>query len=265
MNALPLQERNAFEKVKKIIKKEKEDLTRIKTNNNSFYKVINNLTSFKDKINTIVEDYKEALGKSIQYSAEQYMIHNATKYLIDWVGRKFAKSENMPEAWEIYKVASPNYKYNPKYLQKNAYIYNSIQDINNQKLEKDIRERLSLETRKQDCKVVIFKPDSSLAQAVMRDRDFLSFLLNNLNELKKKKTLPDQKIEFTSGDMYNVFHGALIKNIQLHDNGSITMRIEDLYNFNPNRTSARGRIGERLQNEGKLINFYIIVLIEIKK
>ncbi len=43
------------------------------------------------------------------------------------------------------------------------------------------------------------------------------------------------------------------------------MRIEDLYNFNPNRTSARGRIGERLQNEGKLINFYIIVLIEIKK
>ena len=43
------------------------------------------------------------------------------------------------------------------------------------------------------------------------------------------------------------------------------MRIEDLYNFNPNRTSARGRIGERLQNEGKLINFYNKILKKIKK
>ena len=44
-----------------------------------------------------------------------------------------------------------------------------------------------------------------------------------------------------------------------------TLTVQDLWNFNKGRTSVRGRIGEKLQNEGTLENYYIIIDIKIPK
>ena len=60
-------------------------------------------------------------------------------------------------------------------------------------------------------------------------------------------------------------HGAKVKDIKLDDNGNITLRVEDLYNFEANRTSVKGRLGEKYQNKGQIENYYIITKIEIPK
>ena len=81
----------------------------------------------------------------------------------------------------------------------------------------------------------------------------------------KNGTISNSKITFNNGDLYNALHGAEIKDVKFDSQGNLIMRIEDLYNFEPKRTSIRGRTGERLQNEGKLENFYTIILLKIPK
>ena len=75
------------------------------------------------------------------------------------------------------------------------------------------------------------------------------------------------KAEFESidKDLYSTFHGAEIKNISVDNQGNINLRIEDFYNFNPGRTSVKGRIGEKHQNRGELGPYYIITVLKIPK
>lgn len=63
-----------------------------------------------------------------------------------------------------------------------------------------------------------------------------------------------------------LLHGTEIKNINFDKiNEKIICTIEDFYNFNPNRTSVKGRIGYKLQKQGDLKPFYVIINIEIPK
>ena len=72
--------------------------------------------------------------------------------------------------------------------------------------------------------------------------------------------------EFTIDSIFNLFnslHGVQIKDVR-YKNRIIFFRIEDFYNFNKDRPSLKGRIGEKLQNQGDLENYYIIVDIKFK-
>lgn len=61
-------------------------------------------------------------------------------------------------------------------------------------------------------------------------------------------------------------HGAEIKNIRFDkERKNILCTIEDFYNFNPNRTSVKGRIGYKLQKQGDLMPFYVIINVKIPK
>ena len=62
---------------------------------------------------------------------------------------------------------------------------------------------------------------------------------------------------------YKSFYGANVKDIK-YKNGEVSLKVEDFYNFNKDRPSLRGRIGEKLQNQGDLENYYIIVEIKFK-
>ena len=94
---------------------------------------------------------------------------------------------------------------------------------------------------------------------------FHNFLNKNLDTLKQKGSIPDTKIEFDGpdSDLYNSFHGANVKDIK-YKNGEVSLKVEDFYNFNKGRTSVKGRVGEKLQNQGNLENYYIIVDIKFK-
>ena len=49
-----------------------------------------------------------------------------------------------------------------------------------------------------------------------------------------------------------------------YKNGEVSLKVEDFYNFNKDRPSLKGRVGEKLQNQGDLENYYIIVDIKFK-
>lgn len=204
--------------------------------------------------------------KVLQRKTEEYLVNDADKWLIDGLGSVFAKWHNLPESLELYKIASPNLEpFTKDYIQKNGRLFDKISDLHSNQLKKDIQSRLQKETGKTDCKILLLNSDSSMSKSILTNSDFKTFINQNIDVIRKNGTIPNSPITFQYGDMYNALHGAEIKDVKIDNQGNLIMRIEDLYNFEPNRTSTRGRTGERLQNKGDLKNYYIIILIKIPK
>lgn len=202
----------------------------------------------------------------LKKQVEEYIADEADKLLVDVLGYIFSKWQNLPEAFELYKIASPNFEpYTKDYIKKNGKLYEKISDLHSNQLEKEIQSRLQKETGKTDCRVLLLNNDSSISKSILSNDDFKTFIKQNINNIRKNGTIPNTTITFNNGDLYNALHGAEIKDVKFDSQGNLILRIEDLYNFEPKRTSIRGRTGERLQNEGTLENFYTIILLKIPK
>ncbi len=249
------------------IKNAKKDLINSKKELRSNINEIENQLSEMQNISEIKNaqlNYYDKIYFQTKITVEEYFANDADKKLVDNLAKIYAKHYNLNESLELYKVASKNYNFNKPYVNKNGVMYNKIEELNSTDIEQYIHKRLSEEkTGMNNCKVLLLNYDSSISNLILHDKKFLEFLKNNINNIRKNKNIPETKIEFEEGDLYNSLHGALIKGIHLQDDGTLILRIEDLYNFNEKRTSVRGRLGRRLQLEGHIIPYYIIILVKI--
>ncbi len=215
-----------------------------------------------------LKEQAKFLGKQIHDTADDILVNSTNKTIADWGGNFFSWWQQTDEAHNLYKIASKNYNHNYDYIQKNGTLYNSTKDLRDEKLEKKIKARLLLEgTGMQDCKVFVAKENSSLSQKVANSDELKSIIKQDIQYIRKFKIFPakDSNVEFTSPDLYNALHGANIADASFDKDGNLNLVIEDLYNFNQGRTSVRGRVGEKLQNQGDLVPYYIRVNVKIPK
>lgn len=181
-------------------------------------------------------------------------------------GHYHTNKYNMPEALNLYKVASPEYLYNKKYVEKNGELYNSIDELHNYQLEKDIHYRIQQEMGMKDCKVLKLRPDSSLAKKIEQSNTLKKFLKNNLHKLKNQNSIPYQEITFENddSDLYSAIHGGIFKNVYIDKNtNTLNLTCEDFYNFEFRLTSAKAILGRYLQDTGLLVPYYIIIELKI--
>lgn len=208
----------------------------------------------------------EAEQRTIGQRIDDLAVSIANKERANKAAPIIAKWIKSPNAYELYAVGSPGYKNNPKYVQKNGELHNSIGELQNTNLERDIKARVKAETGKEDCKVLSLKNESSLANSIKSSPELSNFLKSNPSLLKPNGSVQQGKITFEKNpDLYNSLHGAVVKDARTDAHGNLTLTVQDLWNFNAGRTSVRGRIGEKLQNEGFLENYYIIIDIKIPK
>ena len=174
---------------------------------------------------------------------------------------------DMPEAYSLYCVASPNKDYNEAYVQKNGYLFKNINDINIPELENDIRKRIKNEMKLDDCKVLVLKTNSSLAQKIAQSNTLKKFLKDNIHYLKQYKNIPYTKITFENDDhdLYAAIHGGIFKDAHLDKQDNLYIRVEDFYNFEVRFTSDKAIIGRYLQDTKQLIPYYLIVNLKISK
>lgn len=208
------------------------------------------------------------LGRQIHGTADDILVNSTNKTVADIGGKVFSFFANTPEAHDLYKIASPNKDYNPEYIKQNGTLYNSTEDLRDEKLEKKIKARLLLEgTGMDDCKVFVANENSSLSQKIANSDELKSIIKQDMQYIRKFNIFPSKgsNIEFTSPDLYNALHGANIADATFDKNGNLNLVIEDLYNFNQGRTSVRGRLGEKFQNKGDLIPYYVRVNVKIPK
>ncbi|MBQ2643985.1 hypothetical protein IJG14_00250 [bacterium] len=184
-------------------------------------------------------------------------------------GKYHAYRYNQPEAYNFFKIAVDKETSNQDYINKNAYLYSNIEKLNDKRKQKEILKRIHSEMPNlNDCQVFLFKQDSSVAEKIAKSDAIKNFLIKNMQNIRIFGVNDDTSIEFQSNDsdLYATLHGADIKNIRFDkERKNILCTIEDFYNFNPNRTSVKGRIGYRLQKQGDLIPFYVIINVKIPK
>ena len=228
----------------------------------------NDLISVYNKIKDEIKNIKEDCVKII----ENITIDKMTKNKAIFLGSLHSQLHNMSESYELFKLALKTNNYNQDYVNKNGKLYKSIDSLNNNSLIHDIRARIKEEKTtnqkiKTDCKVLVLNYNSSISKAIERSHELSRFLAENMRKLKNGARLSNQKIEFSNLDidLYSSLHGAIVKEAYLDSEDNLIMIIEDYYNFNPGRTSVKGRIGEKLQQQGELENYYIIIHLKIPK
>ena len=100
-----------------------------------------------------------------------------------------------------------------------------------------------------------------MAAAIQRTDELQTFITNNISALKNGSTISNETITFKTGDMYNALYGAVIREPKMDVQGNLNIQITDVWNFNKNRPSLRGRLGEKYQENGELTNYGILILI----
>ena len=207
---------------------------------------------------------------------EEYVVNHTDVRRAKLYGKFHSKDYNMPEAYEFFKLGIKDKleeneaKDTLDYIQKNGHMYNSLSELNNPQEAERILARIHAEKEEKyrtDTRILVLNEHSSVAQKIVRSVAMKNFILSNTTRLVNDETITNQKIEFTGvdDDLYSTFHGAVIREAYIDYNGNLIITLEDYYNFNPGRTSVKGRVGYKLEKQGDLIPYYVIVNIKVPR
>ena len=220
-------------------------------------------------VNTVIELTKNLI-KIIPDLQKNVLARLYVKYAADKYGQYHSQKYDMPEAYNLYKIGSESYNYNIDYIKQNGTLYNSINELHNYKQELDIKNRLKLEEDFpfDDCRVVKLRSNSDIAKKIEDSNALKNFIFDNITELTQNNRLAQNKeiiFQNDDADLYSTLHSVAAKNVFLDKEYNIHLNIEDLWNFNPDRPSVKGKLGKYLQDNGALSPFYIIIDIIIPK
>ncbi|MBQ8634989.1 hypothetical protein IJ425_02415 [bacterium] len=257
--------------------KAKKDIQNLKTKIQNSTGSIEEITKFEFEVRNIsqyvdsmIQNIKK-LSKERKEKLENFLVYKVDKDIAISYAKLHNILFNMPESYNFFKIGVDK-EYNKSYVLKNGKMYDSIYDLNNNELIKTVKNRIEHENRnninkKNDSKVLVLNSNSSVAKAIEKSYELDNFIQNNINKLKQGQIINQYKIEFKNNDtdLYSTFHGAIINNAYLDKEENLNLRVEDFYNFEPGRTSVKGRVGEKLQNQGDLKTFYVIVVLKIPK
>ncbi len=230
-----------------------------------------------DEVTNLMQDCRKFLGclthnnkpESIKWGKriiDDYFVVIASKYIVLWYGAGHSGLCNMPEAYELFKIAVKD-KSSNSYIKNNGKLYKSIDDLNNKYDKRDIRERIAVESSISDCRVLVMDDKSSLSDKISKSYAIARFVRENYARLSNGQEIPSINITFENddSDLYSCFHSAGIKNCKMDKDGNIRLQVVDFYNFNAGRTSVKGRVGRKLQDMGDIDPYYIIVDVVIPK
>ena len=230
--------------------------------------IFTTLNTLKQTYFIISKALKEIIYESWVIFAKNDIITNTlVKITANAYGTWHTNHYNMPEALNLYKVSSPEYNYNKDYVNKNGYLYKSISDLKDYKLEKEIHQRINKEMRLKDCKVLFLRNDSSISKTIEKSEALKKFVKENINDILNNKPIPEKEVTFKSidSDMYSALHGSVFKDAHLDKDENLIIRVEDFWNFEKRWTSAKAIVGRYLQDTGRLIPYYVVIQLKINK
>ena len=171
------------------------------------------------------------------------------------------------DAAAIWKLASSKFTEGLDYIKKNGYLLSSINELNNEELETAIRKKLEKQIKKSDAKVLVLNENSSLANHLSKDLEFVDFIRKNLSILKSNKKTPDDSLHFTilekyrasSSNAHFALHRCDIKNIYLDENDILHATIFDTVDYNSKEKEVEEL--RELQEAGFLENYVIMINI----
>ena len=278
-------EKEIFKDLKDIRKKIHKDLDNVK-----YSEIINKKEELLSDINALEKDVKDYIAqiqevnnndddffqqKSMELillSAKRKEYYDQAEYLrlralqLKWDERVKKNKAWGEDAAAIWKLASSKFTEGLDYIQENGYLLQSITELNNKELENELRKKLEKQIEKSDAKVLVLNENSTLSKHISKDLEFIIFIKNNLDKLKKYKQIKDTSLNFdvrsqSTTNSHLALHRCDVKDIYLDDNSIVHALIVDTIDYNFGEAEVK-ELNE-LQKVGLIENYIIITKISL--
>lgn len=167
------------------------------------------------------------------------------------------------DAKELWKAASHDFKYSNNYINKNGTIVYSVNELP-ERLRAIVSEKLQGQFGIKDKLGVIFKPESTLSQAIAKSPELREHILKNIDKLKRGETIIKESacLDSNKNLEYALKHADILYT-QMDTQGNITALVLDTYDFNAGDEDWRVQIARNVQENGLLSQYYTINIIVI--
>ena len=256
LNAFPLQERNAFEKVKKMMINLKHDINKAQKEN----------LDIQNNIKIIQSLYKQNLLNVNSFNIATYNLWKKiimSKEFLDTLIHKFDKW--LPLSAILWDLSSSKFKNISPAVKNNINIIYDIDDLPNKKLKNIISTKVKQQYNKKETRGIIFDENSIYSQEISESLAVKRFIKDNKHKFKPNFSLPDDSIIFgiLNPDLFNSFHRSDIIDIYIDSNLSFNAKILDTYDFNKKDLNPLVILARNQQLKGNIENYYTIINIKI--
>ena len=181
------------------------------------------------------------------------------------VGMKIYRyAKDCYDADELWKAAAYNFQQSKEYISQNGYLLNSTSALTPD-LQRFVRKKVKEQLGVNDAKGIMFKPDSTLSQAVVKSPELKTFIQENKESLQNGQIVNGSKSFSSTKNLSLALGNADIYNAYIDEAGNFRAYIIDTYDFNKNDPRWYVEIAYNVQQNKLITNFYTINVIFIPK
>lgn len=186
------------------------------------------------------------------------------KYIVNFGMWEQSTVENAYDAKELWKAAAYNFQQSKEYISQNGYLLNSTSALTPD-LQRFVRKKVKEQLGVNDAKGIMFKPDSTLSQAVVKSPELKTFIQENKESLQNGQIVNGSKSFSSTKNLSLALGNADIYNAYIDEAGNFRAYVIDTYDFNKNDPRWYVEIAYNVQQNKLITNFYTINVIFIPK
>ena len=181
------------------------------------------------------------------------------------VGMKIYRyAKDCYDADELWKAAAYNFQQSKEYISQNGYLLNSTSALTPD-LQKFVRKKVKEQLGVNDAKGIMFKPDSTLSQAIVSGTELKKFVRKNLQKLQNHEVVNGSTSFNSSENLAYALGNADIYNAYIDSDGNFRAFVIDTYDFNKNDPRWTVEWAYNVQQNGLITNFYTVNTILIPR
>lgn len=269
--------KTAIAKIQHVVENQNKEISRLQQQQNLQNILINSGQMFPSPIlynPLMIPNYtlqklyasKDEIKKDIENKLRYYKKEDPElqKSAISTGMNIFKHIKNCYDADELWKAAAYNFQQSAEYISKNGYSLNSTSALTPD-LQRFVRKKVKEQLGVNDAKGIIFKPDSTLSQAIVSGTELKKFVRKNLQKLQNHEVVNGSATFNSSENLAYALGNADIYNAYIDSDGNFRAYVIDTYDFNKNDPRWAVEWAYNVQKNGLITNFYTVNTIVIPK
>jgi len=173
---------------------------------------------------------------------------------------------NMPDAKEMWKASSFDFKHSKKYIQKNGGIMYNIDEIPHGELRDIVKNKVKGQLEKQNSVGIIYNSKSRLSRQLGQSPELKNYFMKNKDKIINGQVVKGGSAYFNSNQNLSKALGhADIVYMFVDNNSDLNAVVLDTYDFNKNDTDWKVIMARGTQDAGIIRNYYSINVVKVPK
>ena len=259
--------KTAIAKIQHVVESQNKEIRQQRLNTENYMlQCAINMKNISELTKNIFNEKKQIIQRDfntfIKNDAHKYP--KLEKYIVNFGMWEQSTVENAYDAKELWKAAAYNFQQSAEYIKKNGYLLNSTSALT-PALQKFVRRKVKEQLGVNDAKGIMFKPDSTLSQAVVKSPELKTFIQENKESLQNGQIVNGSTFFSSTKNLSLALGNADIYNAYIDEAGNFRAYIIDTYDFNKNDPRWYVEIAYNVQHNKLITNFYTINVIFIPK